>query len=128
MDTDSKLGKRILLVEDERVLREMIREVLTRHDHTVVEANNGAEAYTLFTKSQFDLVVTDCIMPFVSGEELATRIRRLAPEQPILMLTGRDYKKRAGSPVNGVLHKPFDYINLEVELARLLPETVDSNS
>jgi CheY-like chemotaxis protein len=120
METESNTGKRILLVEDERVMRELIRDLLTQHDHTVVEANNGAEAYALFTKGRFDLVMTDCLMPFVNGEELATRIRRLVPQQPILMMTGQNYKRRATSPVNGVLHKPFDYLDLEQEISKFL--------
>jgi DNA-binding response OmpR family regulator len=120
METDSNLGKRILLVEDERVLREVIRDALKQHDHTVVEANNGAEAYALFAKGHFDLVMTDCYMPFVSGEELAARIRQVAPKQVILMLTGREYKCRPAGPVNAVLHKPFEFDELQEQIEKLV--------
>ncbi|MGP8198790.1 MAG: response regulator [Limisphaerales bacterium] len=120
METETTAGKRILLVEDERVTRELIRELLRQDEHTVVEANNGAEAYALFTKGRYDLVMTDLLMPFVNGEELATRIRQLEPEQPILLITGRDVKCRLGSTVNGILHKPFDYMDLHQEVAKLL--------
>ena len=120
METETNLGKRILLVDDERVTRELIRDLLAQDEHVVVEANNGAEAYALFTKGQYDLVMTDFLMPFVNGDELAARIRQLAPQQPILMMTGRDFKCRPGSPVNAVLHKPFDYMDLQQEIAKLL--------
>ena len=120
METETNLGKRILLVDDERVTRELIRDLLAQDEHVVVEANNGAEAYALFTKGQYDLVMTDFLMPFVNGDELAVRIRQLAPQQPILMMTGRDFKCRPGSPVNAVLHKPFDYMDLQQEIAKLL--------
>jgi CheY-like chemotaxis protein len=119
MDTEAKPGKRILLVDDERVTRELLRNLLTQHEHTVVEANNGAEAYSLFTKGNFDLVMTDSIMPFVNGEELAARIKQFAPKQPILMITGQDYRHRSRSPVNAVIHKPFAYEALEQEIAKL---------
>src|SRR5580658_5389090 len=74
METDTILGKRILLVDDERLVREAIRGLLARDEHLVVEANNGAEAYSLFVRGKFDVVVTDCVMPFLSGNELAVRI------------------------------------------------------
>ena len=120
METETNLGKRILLVDDECVIRELIRELLAQDEHIVVEANNGAEAYVLFTQSRFDLVMTDYLMPFLNGDELASRIRQLAPRQPILMMTGHDFKCRPGSPVNAVLHKPFDHELLQQEIAKLL--------
>ena len=120
METETNLGKRILLVEDERLMRELIRDVLTQDEHIVVEANNGAEAYALFTKGHYDLGDDRLFMPFVNGDELAIRIRQLEPEQPILLITGRDVKCRPGSTVNGILHKPFDYMDLHQEVAKLL--------
>lgn len=113
-------GKRILLVEDERIMREAVRRVLALDKHVVVEANNGAEAFSIFTQSQFDLVISDCVMPFVSGDELAKRIKRFAPDQPILMLTGHKVKRGPGNPVDAVLDKPCDVERLREEIARLL--------
>jgi CheY-like chemotaxis protein len=120
METETNAGKRILLVEDERVTRELIKELLVQDRHIVVEANNGAEAYALFAKGRYDLVMTDFLMPFVNGDELASRIRQLQPEQPILMMTAHDFRCRPGSPVNAVLHKPFDYMDLYQEMTKLL--------
>ena len=67
-------GKRILLVDDEPSIRGCFRMMLEIDDHTVTEANNGAEALELFTKDQFDLVTTDFEMPVMKGDELAVRI------------------------------------------------------
>jgi CheY-like chemotaxis protein len=119
-DSETVIGKRILLVDDERLVRESIKSLLLRDEHIVVEANNGAEAFSLFTKDRFDLVVTDYIMPFISGDELAMRIRQLAPQQPILMMSAYDPRRGTGNPVNAVLHKPFDYVQLQQQIARLL--------
>lgn len=101
-------------------MRQTVKSVLRRHDHIVIEANNGAEAYNLFTKQKFDLVVTDYVMPFLNGDELAQRIRRLAPEQPILMITGTTSRSGPRNPVNSVLQKPFDSSSFEQEVERLL--------
>lgn len=117
-DTENVHEKRILLVEDERSVRETVRDYLTKDSYIVVEANNGAEAFNLFTNGHFDLVLTDCAMPFVNGDELASRIRRVSPSQPILMFTGTGFKPVRTTPVNGVLQKPFDYDALHKEIAK----------
>jgi CheY-like chemotaxis protein len=108
------------LVDDERAVRDTIRQLLLHDEHTVVEANNGAEALRLFVQDRFDVVLTDCFMPFVKGAELATSIRRLAPDQPILMITGYGIKSGPHNPVDGVLRKPFDLGALRSALAEVL--------
>jgi DNA-binding NtrC family response regulator len=112
--------KRILLVEDDLSLREVVRELLIIDDHSVVEANNGAEAFGLFKLHQFDLVVTDCRMPFVAGNELATQIRLVAPQQPILMITGHRTRTSASNPVDAILEKPFDMAQFRTAIADVL--------
>lgn len=119
-NTSTIQGKRILLVEDEGAVRETVKNLLTLDEHTVVEANNGAEAYSLFISNKFDLVLTDCVMPFISGDELAIRIKRLAPKQPILMITAHRFKRSAVNPVDAVLDKPFQHAQLQQEITRLL--------
>jgi two-component system sensor histidine kinase EvgS len=112
--------KRILLVEDEGPVRDVLRELLHCDDHTVVEANNGAEALGIFAQSRFDVVLTDCIMPFVSGPELAVQIKRQSPAQPVLMITGYEIKCGRGNPVDGILQKPFDLHQLRSALTNVL--------
>jgi CheY-like chemotaxis protein len=100
----------------------MLKMALAIDAYTVVEANNGAEALGLFRNGRFDLVMVDFEMPFVKGDELAARIKRLAPRQPILMITG--YGKRPGpdNPVDAVLNKPIKMDELRAAIAELLPE------
>jgi len=115
-------AKRILLVEDERVVRESLSLLFSRDAHTVIEANNGAEALALFRGAKFDLVVTDFEMPFIKGNELATRIRQMAPEQRILMITAYGHRRSSDNPVDAVLAKPFNATLLREALARLLEQ------
>ena len=128
MQTNRITGKRILLVEDERVVREALRQFLSLDAHEVVEANNGAEAFALFRTGQFDLVLTDFEMPFVKGNELASRIKKLAPRQPILMITAYSHRPSPENPVDAVVRKPFDATNLRQVMAKLLPEPAENDT
>jgi CheY-like chemotaxis protein len=113
------LGKRILLVEDERSVRDTLRQLLLLDDHTVIEANNGAEALGLFAQDQFDVVLTDFVMPFLKGTELAARIKQLVPDQPILMITAHGIKAGPHNCVDAVLRKPFDLRQLRSALTEI---------
>jgi CheY-like chemotaxis protein len=117
---DALPPKRILLVDDERLVRETIRLLLRAGGHTVVEANNGAEALGLFAREAFDLVVTDYEMPFVKGNELAARIKQKSPLQPILMITGHRREAGPGNPVDVILSKPFHFSKLQAAMAEAL--------
>jgi DNA-binding response OmpR family regulator len=78
----------VLLVEDERKLRELVRSYLERAGFTVLSAGSGAEAITLATSAAPDLVILDLGLPDVSGETAAREIRA-AGTIPILMLTAK---------------------------------------
>ncbi len=115
------LAKRILLADDQQGVREAIRFLLLVDQHTVVEAANGREALEAFQHQPFDLVITDYAMPVMAGNELARKIKALAPHQPILMITA--YAADMGdkeNPVDALLNKPFSFDELRQAIARLL--------
>jgi DNA-binding response OmpR family regulator len=122
MNTDGPTAgeKRVLLVDDERVVREMVGLLLGQIGYRVVEANNGAEALSLFIQGDFDLVMTDYEMPFLKGNDLATRIRRIAPCLPILMMTGFGHEASQDNPVDAVIHKPLNLAGLRTVMHQLL--------
>ena len=128
LETNRITGKRILLVEDEQLVRETLRLFFKLDAHTVVEANNGAEALALFRTGQFDLVMTDFEMPFVKGNELASRIKALAPGQPIVMLTAYSHRPGPENPVDAVVMKPFDAGSLRQAMAKVLTVTGENGT
>jgi CheY-like chemotaxis protein len=77
----------ILIVDDQAPVRSYIRALLEGARHTVVDADNGAEALRLLT-SGFDLVITDVMMPDMDGLELIRHVRRKFRKMPILTVTG----------------------------------------
>jgi CheY-like chemotaxis protein len=121
METTRVLGKRILLVEDERWVRECIKRLLALDAHEITEASNGMEAVALFSEGLFDVVITDYDMPKMTGDKLASQIRNRAPRQPILMITACAVQfGREENPVDAILEKPFGIAELRQTLANLL--------
>jgi signal transduction histidine kinase len=114
----------ILVVEDEPLVREVLSVYLTEDHHNVVMATNGREGLEMFSTREFDLVLTDRAMPEMNGDLLASEIRRLKPNQRIILLTGfGDLMSDTGeSPkdVDLVVSKPFTLSTLRDAIARSL--------
>lgn len=105
---------RILVIDDDDQIRELIREVLERGGHTVFEANNGDTGIKLVCEETVDVVVTDIIMPDKDGLETITELRKSHPEIRIVAISGggrkvnRDYLPTAQAfGADRVLYKPF---------------------
>jgi CheY-like chemotaxis protein len=118
--------KRVLVVEDDAVFRDWANQVLERQGYTVAHCNNGAEAITLFSNSSFDLVVADFRLPFMTGDELAQRIKTLAPQQPVIIVTGDCTFRYRDTSADAVLFKPFEAGELGRVIERLLLEPAQS--
>jgi PAS domain S-box-containing protein len=103
---------KILVIDDEPEIAELLEEILTTAGHTVNTAVNGNDGVKLASLSEYDLVITDLGMPDLSGWEVARRIRGRSPELPVLLVTGwgatldADDVREAG--IAQVVHKPFD--------------------
>ena len=80
---------RVLVVDDEELMREAVRFALEQDGHEVHEAENGQMGLNLFEEVQPDLVVTDLIMPQKEGIETIRVLRKRHPDAKILVLSGR---------------------------------------
>jgi len=111
---------RILVVEDEKKMAELLRKGLEEELHCVSVVYDGLSAVEFARTSQFDAIVLDVMIPGVDGFEVARRLRRLDDGTPILMLTARDavpdIARGLDLGVDDYLTKPFSFVEL---LARL---------
>ena len=114
---------RILVVEDEPLVREVLGVYLAEDAHHVTTAENGREGLEKFRAGEFDLVMTDRAMPEMNGDALAAEIKKLRPAQPVLLLTGfGDIMAGAGELPPGVdlvVSKPFTLTTLRSAIAKI---------
>lgn len=109
---------RILIAEDEDGLRTLVARALAQDGHTVVTANDGAEALEALTREQgaFELLLTDIRMPIMDGIALALATARDHPHVTILLMTGyADQRERASgleALIHDVISKPFSLASI----------------
>ena len=111
----------ILVVDDQPILCEILREYLTGDCHTVESAGNGREAFERFRNGRFDLVITDQAMPELTGEQLATAIKDVSPQTPVILLTGFGDSRNADgrhAAIDQLLSKPVSPIDLRQAVLR----------
>src|ERR671918_465317 len=99
----------ILIVDDERAVRELVAAALTRAGFHVRTAGSAEEALDLEARHPVDLLVTDVILPNISGPELANRIRTRSPHTRVLFISGYTGNALSGEDLRGnaFLPKPF---------------------
>lgn len=106
---------RILAIDDERTVRELVKEILISDGHRVEVADSGQAGLDAFRAAKargepFDVVVTDLGIPYIDGRQIARAIKRESPETPVIMLTGWGTRLRAEGnipkEVDIVLSKP----------------------
>lgn len=110
--------KKILIVDDDSLIRSLCRDVLKRLNFEIVDTGNPLEALRLWDTTSFDLVITDIKMPVMNGLELIARIKEKSPDAAFIVITGHgDYNLAVEALKLGVydfLNKPFKREDLEM--------------
>ncbi|MDP9751961.1 MULTISPECIES: response regulator transcription factor [Thermoanaerobacter] len=122
------MDKKILVVDDEIKILEVVKSYLEREGFSVITETNGNNVLDTFKKEKPDLVILDLMLPGISGEELCKRIRQFS-NVPILMLTA---KVQESDKINGFsigaddyLTKPFSPRELVMRVKAILRRTTD---
>jgi len=124
METD-KAMIRILLAEDDQVMREYLTRALERSGYAVAAVDRGTAAIPLLESESFDLLLTDIVMPEMDGIELAQRATEMAPGMRVMFITGFaavTLKAGEAMPNARILSKPFHLRELVMEVDRLFED------
>jgi len=117
------MPERILVVDDEDIIRESLAFILRKEDYTVQEAENGLVAYNKLIEESFDLVITDLEMPEMKGIELLEEIKKLNIQTSVVIITAFGSLDTAISALrNGAsdyLLKPVEFDELIIKIKRL---------
>jgi CheY-like chemotaxis protein len=124
----------VLVVEDQSAVRDALERMLLSLGCRVTGATTGEEAVEIYRKQwqSIDLVILDMVMPGISGRAAFRHMREIHPDVVALLASGYSLDEEAqaalGEGVRGFLQKPYRRAALAAELARLLPQTVASDT
>lgn len=122
------MAKKILIVDDEKDIRELIERILARREYRILTASNGIEALNKIYNESPDLVILDVMMPEMNGFEVCKKVRTdpLYKNLPIIMLTVRKSDQDQISGLNTgcdeYITKPFYPKELVLRVRKLLQE------
>lgn len=118
--------QRILLAEDEEVLRMLVVDTLEDEGYLIDEACDGEEAYELIRQNDYDLILLDYMMPVYTGLELIEMIRKDQNQTKIMMLSAKsqtsDQQKVLEAGADFFMSKPFSPIQLVERIEEILGE------
>ncbi|KMY68941.1 hypothetical protein AAU61_05080 [Desulfocarbo indianensis] len=112
-DADKELSKRILLVDDDPLFRRLYSFILKDFGFKVTECKNGLDALNAYLSEpdKFNLILSDFMMPYLTGVQLAKKVRQIDKNIPIVLLTGYvgaiDEQALEDHTINMILEKPI---------------------
>ncbi len=117
------MSRKILVVDDEQIIRESLSYVLSKEDYQVDEAENGKAAYEKLLETTYDLVITDLEMPEMKGTELLDKIRNLSVQTATIVVTAYGSLETAiaalRSGASDYVLKPVEFDELLIKVKRL---------
>ncbi|MEM6858191.1 MAG: response regulator [Pseudomonadota bacterium] len=122
--TETK-ARRILLAEDEEAMRAYLARALSNAGYRVETVDRGTDALPLLEAEEFDLLLSDIVMPEMDGIELAQRCAEISPRTKVMFITGFaavSLRASREQPAAKVLSKPFHLRDLVLEVERVFEE------
>ena len=120
--------RRILVADDEKIVRDVIARFLRLKDYDVFTAENGREAVNRVTEDNFDLLIMDLRMPGLNAQEILQAIRETKKVLPVIILTGTidaeesQVLQKFGLPVEDIICKPADLFEILKKIKEKLPD------
>ena len=121
---ESALIGRILVVEDDEIVLDVLQEILKSRGHEVATAADGQEAIDLIQAERFDLIITDIVMPLKTGVDVLKKARDIDPRYPVIVITGNASEETIEKLIRvgayEFIVKPFDNDRLLIAVTKLL--------
>lgn len=117
------MKKTLFLIEDDKQVLSMMQDYFECFDFDIITASNGMDGLKMVKSEQYDLVITDIVMPYVSGIGIISLIKEKFPDLPVIAITayGKNPEKLATEKqADVVLRKPFKMEVLKDHVVRLL--------
>ena len=121
------MGKRILVVDDDTIMRETLRDILLFEGFSVSSADGGSQAISQLSDESFDLVITDILMPQRDGLEVITEAKKMYPKMQIIAISGGGYissdtylRMATDAGADDIISKPFDVDDFLGKVYRIL--------
>jgi signal transduction histidine kinase len=111
---------RVLVVDDQPDICQVLSRYLEQDAHTVETAENGCVALEKFRSGTFDLVITDRAMPKMNGDQLASAIKEIQPYEPVILMTAFAEPRVPSRDVDMLLSKPFSLRSLRSAIGRVI--------
>lgn len=125
----TKKQAEVLVIDDEELVRSLVKETLGQLGCRVVTAKNGSEGLELAKQQDFDLLFLDLKMPGVDGAEIFREVKTIKPDLPVVIITGypnSDMMNRAlAHGPFGIIKKPFNNADIIAAVESFLPATKD---
>jgi two-component system cell cycle response regulator CpdR len=121
---------RILLAEDEEAMRTYLARALQNAGYDVVAVDRGTAALPLLVQQEFDLLLSDIVMPEMDGIELAQRCAEVSPKTKVMFITGFaavTLKASRDAPQAKILSKPFHLKDLVLEVERIFGQQAQAS-
>ena len=112
-----KIMQKILVIDDERAIRNTLREILEYEKFSVDDASDGSEGVKLIEKNKYDLILSDIKMPKMDGMEVLDRIMSITPDTPVVLISGHG---NIDTAVEALKKGAYDYIAKPIDMNRLL--------
>ncbi len=116
----TRSAARVLVVDDEPMVSNVLSKLLRRRGHDVTVVDNGRAALAEEARAPYDAVITDLGMPEMNGRTLAEKLRLRRPELPIILLSGDTEPGAVDNVVTAILSKPFRIEEVDATLQRVL--------
>jgi len=123
--------KNILVVDDEKIVLDVLQRFISRLGYNTVVTDSWESALVRFSKERYDLVLMDVLMPGKNGFEVAEEMRRMRPDQKIVMLSGfgNDAEivgnEQEGTDLHFILSKPLSFEGIKSVLTMIFGETMN---